>query len=407
MIKDVYELGETPPLGCIPRFMYASTLRQARYGPPQYAFDIEVVEVPTPGPNQVLVWVMAAGVNYNNVWAALGTPVDVIALRQRKSPSEPPFHIGGSDASGIVWAVGRDVKNVRIGDKVVLSCGVWDTSDDAMSGKDPMLSDSARIWGYEVNWGAFAQFALVQDFQCHAKPEHLSWEQSAAYMLVGATAYRQILGWTPNSLQEGDPVLIWGGAGGVGAMAIQIVKAKGGIPIAVVSSEERARFCMRLGAHGVIDRTDPAFTHWGRLPSLQDQNSFASWMIGASAFRQKWYETLGTRRGPRIVVEHPGQSTIPTSIFLCETGGMVVICAGTTGYHGDVDLRYLWMRQKRLQGSHFANLDECHAFNELVINKVVDPALSVVFSLHDAGLAHQMLHDNTHAPGNMAIRVNC
>ncbi len=405
--KALYQLGETPPLGQVPRQMHASLIRPDRYGQPIDAFRTEVVDVPQPGPRQVLVWVMAAGINYNNVWAALGRPVDVIANRQKQDKSEPPFHVGGSDASGIVWAVGEGARGVKIGDEVVLSCASWDEdAADIRAGADPITSTSTRIWGYESNWGSFAQFTLVDDYQCHPKPPKLSWEAAAAYMLVGATAYRQLMGWEPHVVRPGDPVLIWGGSGGLGSMAIQIVKAKGGIPIAVVSSKERIEHCLRLGAHGVIDRTDPAFTHWGRLPDTADTAAYAQWMQGANAFRKKWSEVLGSRQGPRIVLEHPGESTVPTSILVCDNAGMVVICAGTTGYNADVDLRYLWMRQKRLQGSHFANTEQCRALNDMVIDGSVDPALARTFAFDEVGLAHQMLHENTHPPGNLAIRVN-
>lgn len=405
--KALYELGDMPPLGQVPRQMYASVIRQERFGEPRDAFQVEVVDVPKPGPRQVLVWVMAAGINYNNVWAALGRPVDVIANRQKQDKIEPPFHIGGSDASGIVWAVGEGARGVKIGDEVVLSCAMWDeNAADIRAGADPITSTSARIWGYEANWGSFAQFTLVDDYQCHPKPPQLSWEAAAAYMLVGATAYRQLMGWEPHTVKPGDPVLIWGGSGGLGSMAIQIVKAKGGIPIAVVSSKARVEHCLRLGAHGVIDRTDPAFTHWGRLPHTSDTAGYATWMQGANAFRKRWSEVLGSRQGPRIVLEHPGESTIPTSILVCDNAGMVVICAGTTGYNADVDLRYLWMRQKRLQGSHFANIEQCRALNDMVIAGQVDPALAHVFAFEEVGHAHQLLHLNTHPPGNLAIRVN-
>ncbi len=405
--KQLYELGETPPLGHVPAKMYASVIRSERYGQPRDAFQVEVVDVPKPGPRQVLVWVMAAGINYNNVWAALGTPVDVIAARRKGNPAEPAFHIGGSDASGIVWAVGSEVRSVKVGDEVVLSCAMWDeNAPDIQAGADPITSISAKIWGYEENWGSFAQFTRVDDYQCHPKPPKLSWEAAAAYMLVGATAYRQLMGWAPNIVKEGDPVLIWGGSGGLGSMAIQIVKAKGGIPIAVVSSEGRMEHCYKLGAKGVINRTDPAFTHWGRLPDTSDAEGYAKWMQGANAFRKKWSEVLGSRQGPRIVLEHPGESTIPTSVLVCDNAGMIVICAGTTGYNADIDLRYLWMRQKRLQGSHFANAEQCRALNDMVISGDVHPALARTFSFDQVGTAHQLLHENTHPPGNLAIRVN-
>ena len=139
-------------------------------------------------------------------------------------------------------------------------------------------------------------------------------------------------------------------------MGIQIAKALGGIPIAVVSNDERGEYCMQLGAVGYVNRTK--FDHWGRLPDWHDEEAMTKPILGFRAFGKAIWDVLGERRNPRIVFEHPGQDTIPTSLFVCDTGGMVVICAGTTGYNADVDLRYLWTRQKRFQGSHFANDDE-------------------------------------------------
>ena len=402
--QEIYALGAPPPLGYVPPKMHASLIRPERFGQPNQAFEIEVVGTPTPGPRQVLVWVMAAGVNYNNVWAALGTPVNVIGARQRKG-AEEDFHIGGSDASGIVWATGDEVSNVKVGDRVVLSCGMWDEdAEDIAAGADPMTSSTAKIWGYEENWGSFGQFALVDHYQCFPKPEQLTWEAAAAYMLVGATAYRQLMGWPPHIVNEGDPVLIWGGTGGLGSMAIQIVKARGGVPIAVVSSEDKYDFCYKMGAKGVINRKE--FDHWGRLPDVDDAEAFGTWMKGARAFGAKFWEVLGERKAPKIVFEHPGEATIPTSIFIADNNGMIVICAGTSGYNADVDLRYLWMRQKRLQGSHFANIEQCAALNQMVIDGQVDPALSQVFPLANVGDAHQLMHENKHQPGNMSILVN-
>ncbi|WP_329182192.1 crotonyl-CoA carboxylase/reductase [Streptomyces sp. NBC_01477] len=393
-----------PPTGVVPRKMHASVIRRERFGPPDQAFQSEVVDVPAVGRGQVLLYVMAAGINYNNVWASLGKPVDVIGARQRKGEVED-FHIGGSECSGIVWAVGDGVRNVKIGDHVVVSGGVWDeTSQDIRLGADPMASASNLAWGYETNFGSFAQFALVGDFQCVPKPERLTWAEAAAYVLSGATAYRQLTGWQPNVVRPGDPVLIWGGSGGLGSMAIQITRALGGTPIAVVSSADRADYCLKLGAQGVIDRS--AYHHWGRLPDISDQNAFGGWMKEVRRFGTEFWEKLGERRAPRIVFEHVGQNTIPTSIYLCDSSGMVVLCGGTTGYHGDVDLRFLWMRQKRLQGSHGFNLRQCHELTQLVARGDVDPCLSYEGDFAEIGKLHQLMYENQHPSGNMAVRIN-
>ncbi len=404
--KSLYELGETPELGKLPSKMYASVIRPERYGEPTKAFATEVVDVPQMQPHQVLVWIMAAGINYNGVWSGLGYPVDIIAARNRNGAPEK-YHIGGSDGAGVVWAVGDAVTSVKVGDHVVLGAGMWDeNASDIQSGIDPMLSSSTTAWGYEENFGSFAQFCLVDHYQCIPKPRNLSWESAACYMASGSTAYRMLQGWAPNTVKENDPVLIWGGAGGLGSMAIQIVKEAGGIPIAVVSDQEKGDYCMSLGAHGVIDRTDPTFTHWGRLPNLDDAAGMKNWNQGVRAFGKKFWEVLGERRSPKLVFEHTGQNTFPTSVFMVDIGGMVVTCAGTSGYNGDIDLRFLWMRQKRVQGSHIANTEQCRAITRLIENGSVKPTLSTVFQFEQMGQAHQLMHENQHPPGNMAILVN-
>jgi crotonyl-CoA carboxylase/reductase len=404
MAKDRYEIGEIPPVGEVPSQMIAQVIRPERFGQPATAFQVETMDTPSPGPGQALVYVMAAGVNYNNVWAAKGVPVDVTKLHARFGEPDD-FHIGGSDASGVVWAVGEGVTNVSVGDHVVVHCGQWDADDPfVVSGKDPGFAASYRIWGYESNWGSFAQYSLVQAHQCLPKAPHLSWEEAAAPTLVGATAYRMLLGWPPHVVEEGDVVLVWGGAGGLGSMAIQIVREFGGRAVAVVSSEAKAEFCLKLGAAGTINRKD--FRHWGMLPHWSDGGAYGEWFKGAKSFGKALWEAVGDKVSPRIVFEHPGEDTIPTSIFVCDTGGMVVICAGTTGYNAVADLRYLWMRQKRLQGSHFANDDQAAAFNRLVVDGKIDPCLSETFAFEEIGACHQLMSENRHPEGNMAVLVN-
>ncbi|MFI9273251.1 crotonyl-CoA carboxylase/reductase [Kitasatospora sp. NPDC052896] len=403
MTKELYELGDAPPLGEYPKLMYASVIRPERYGRPADAFQTEVVDTPEPGRGQVLIKMMAAGVNYNNVWAALGHPVDVIAARQRRGEQEA-FHIGGSDGAGVVWAVGEDVRTIKPGDEVVILGNQWDEhAEDIRLGADPCTSSTQTVWGYEENYGSFAQFAVVDEYQCHPKPRRLSWAQAACYMVTAATAYRQLFGWDPHTVRPGDPVLIWGGAGGLGCIAIQLVRWAGGIPIAVVSNTERGEECVRLGAKGYLNRRD--FDHWGRLPHTNDQEAMSRWLAGARAFGRRFWEVLGERRAPRIVLEHSGADTIPTSMYLCDNAGMVVICGGSTGYNGDVDLRFLWMRQKRLQGSHAANARQAREVTALIDRGIVDPCLSLTFDFEELGDAHQLLHDNRHPMGNLAVLI--
>jgi crotonyl-CoA carboxylase/reductase len=401
--KDLYDLGEAPPLGQVPPKMHAMTVRRENFGEPKDAFRREVVDTPAIGPREALVYVMAAGINYNNVWAALGVPVDVIKVHEAMGDTTG-YHIGGSDAAGIVYAVGSEVKNVKVGDEVVAHCGGWDPeSPDVKATDDPMFAPSFKIWGYETNWGSFAQFTKVWAHQLMPKAKHLSWEAAAAPTLVGATAYRMLTHWTPHNVRKGDVVLVWGGAGGLGTMAIQLVREMGGIPIAVVSSDAKGEYVKTLGAKGYINRKD--FSHWGMLPHWTDDAKMNEWTKGARAFGKALWDVLGERRNPRIIFEHPGEDTVPTSVFVADNGGMVVICAGTSGFNATVDLRYLWMRQKRLQGSHFANDGEAYAFNELVVAGKIDPCLSRTFPFDGIGECHQLMHEGKNPDGNMAVLV--
>lgn len=404
MGKDLYEIGEIPPIGEVPKRMHAQLIRPERYGEPEKAFRLEAIDVPEVGPNDALVLVMAAGVNFNNVWAARGVPVDVTKTQARwGEPTE--FHIGGSDASGVVYAVGSEVANVKVGDRVVVHAGQWDPDDPkVLAGGDPGLADSFRVWGYDTCWGSFAQFCLVQAHQCLPKAEHLTWEEAAAPTLTGSTAYRMLFGWPPNTVREGDVVLVWGGSGGLGSLAIQLVASAGGKAVAVVSSRERGDYCKRLGAVGYINRKD--FDHWRTPPHWKDAEGWGAWFNGAKAFGKAIWDAVGERRSPAIVFEHPGEDTIPTSIFVCDRGGMVVICAGTTGYSATVDLRFLWNLQKRFQGSHLFNDEQAAAFNRLVIDGKVRPTLGHTYAFEETGHVHQLMGDGKLPEGNVSILVS-
>jgi crotonyl-CoA carboxylase/reductase len=396
-------VGELPPVGEVPDEMWAQVIRQDRFGDPRTAFAVERVPVPELVSGQVLVAVMAAGINYNNVWAARGIPIDVIAERQRKG--EPwDFHVGGSDASGIVYAVGPDVTGVSVGDQVVTHPGWWDASDPhVVAGKDPMLAASAKIWGYNTNFGSFGQFCVVQSHQLMPKAAHLTWEQAAAPSLVGTTAYRMLHGWAGHTLQADDVVLVWGGSGGLGVQAIQLARAAGAIPVAVVSDTARGEYALKFGAQGYINRKD--FAHWGIPPHWTDTDGQRTWSKDARRFRDAIGEIVGGRRAPRIVFEHPGEATMPTSVFVCEPGGMVVVCAGTSGYSATVDLRYQWVFQKRLQGSHGTNDEQAYAYNDLVRQKLVDPALGEVLPFTDIGRAHYEMGEGVEVFGNRVALV--
>ena len=340
MKKDLYEIGEIPPLGHVPKQMYAWTIRKERHGEPDKAMQVEVVPTWELDSHDVLVLVMAAGVNYNGVWAALGKPISTLDTHKH------PYHIAGSDAAGIVWAVGSKVKRWKVGDEVVIHCNQDDGDDEQCNGGDPMFSPSQRIWGYETPDGSFAQFCRVQDRQLMERPKHLTWEESACYVLTLATAYRMLFGHRPHILRPGHNVLVWGASGGLGSMAVQLCATAGANAIGVVSDDDKIDFVMQLGAKGVINRKK--FNCWGAMPKVGTPEYDTC--SGGACLRQGdlGHHWQGEQR--RLRFRAPRESTFPVSVFVVKRGGMVVICAGTTGYNLTMDARYLWMHQKRVQG---------------------------------------------------------
>ncbi len=395
--KDLYEIGEIPPLGHVPKSMYAWVIRKDRHGPPDQAMQMEVVPTWELDSHEVLVLVMAAGVNYNGVWACLGQPVSTLDIHKH------PYQVAGSDAAGVVWAVGSKVKRWKVGDEVVIHCNQDDGDDEECNGGDPMLSPSQRNWGYETPDGSFGQFTRVQDRQLMPRPKHLTWEESACYTLTLATSYRMLFGHRPHVLRPGHNVLVWGASGGIGSMAIQLCATSGANAIGVISDEDKRDFVLSLGAKGVINRKD--FNCWGEMPKIGTEE-YQAWVQEVRRFGKAIWDITGKGVNVDFVFEHPGEATFPVSVFVVKRGGMVVICAGTTGYKLTLDARYLWMHQKRVQGSHFANLMQASQANKLVLERRIDPCMSEVFPWYDIPKAHMRMWRNEHRPGNMAVLVN-
>ncbi len=391
-ISNVADLDVEP--GELPATMAAWVIREERFGEPIDAMQLEEVDVPQPGAFEVTVRVMAAGVNFNNVWAALGEPVSV--MRYGDHP-EFGHHIGGSDASGVVWKVGEGVTRWKPGDEVVVHCNQASYEDPEVHGLDPLAAPSQKIWGYETTWGSFAQFCKVQAQQLLPKPDNLTWEEAASYGLTYFTAYRMLL--DQAELQAGHKVLIWGAAGGLGVFATQLCALTGADCVGVVSSPDKGELVSSLGAKGYIDRNDYVgmMRRGGESPD-EEKARFKE----SRRFSQHVESILGGP--PDIVFEHVGQATFPTSVLCVKPFGKVVICGATSGYSLDFDVRYLWMRQKQIIGSHFANAWEANLANRLIEQGKIRPVLWQTMGFEGVAEAHQLLRDNKHL-GKIAILV--
>jgi crotonyl-CoA carboxylase/reductase len=379
------ELGEIPELGETPEKMLAVAIRPEREGDPIKAMQVEEVPVPSIGPDECLVMVMGAGVNFNGVWAARGKPVSVFKMHRE------PFHIAGSDAAGIVWKVGSNVRRWKPGDEVVIHCNQSCGQCPECNGLDPLACSEQKIWGYETSWGSFAQFTRVQAQQLVPKPKQLGWLEASVYALTYFTAYRMLV--DRANVRPGENVLIWGASGGLGTFAIQLCKVMGANPIAIISSERKAEVARRCGAQMILNRRD------FDIASADERTRLAEIRRMGGAIRR-----LTGGSDPDVVFEHVGRDTFPASVILAKRFGRIVICGATSGYELTFDVRYLWMRQKQIIGSHFANAYEADRANRLIMEGKIRPFLDRVFPFEKTAEAHELMASNAHA-GKLGIAV--
>jgi crotonyl-CoA reductase len=357
--------------------------------------SLHVDDVPTPelGPGEALVAVMASAINYNTVWTSIFEPVPTFGFLERYGRSSPmgrrhdlPYHIVGSDLSGVVLRAGPGVHAWKPGDEVVAHCLSVEL-ERPEGHNDTMLDPEQRIWGFETNFGGLAEMALVKANQLMPKPAHLSWEEAACPGLVNSTAYRQLISRNGAGLKLGDVVLVWGASGGLGSYATQMALAAGATPVCVVSSPEKAEICHRMGAQLVIDRRAEGFRFW-KDETTQDTKE---WRRFGARIRE-----LTDGRDVDIVFEHPGRETFGASVYVARRGGTIVTCASTSGFWHEYDNRYLWMNLKRIIGSHFANYREAWEANDLIARGLIHPTLSRIYPLEQTGQAAYDVHRNLH-----------
>ena len=360
---------------------------------PRQSLHLDDVPLPEPGPGEALIAVMASSINYNTVWTSIFEPVSTFGFLEKLGRTgdmgkrhDLPYHVIGSDASGVVLRVGAGVNAWKPGDEVVAHCLSVEL-ESPLGHNDTMLDPDQRIWGFETNFGGLAEIALVKSNQLLPKPAHLTWEEAAAPGLVNSTAYRQLVSRNGAGMKQGDIVLIWGASGGLGSYATQYAVNGGAIPICVVSSEDKADLCRSMGAELIINRKDEDYRFW-KDEHTQDPKE---WQRLGKRIRE-----LTGGEDVDIVFEHPGRETFGASVYVTRKGGTITTCASTSGFMHEYDNRYLWMNLKSIVGSHFANYREAYEANRLISRGLIHPTLSKTFALEDAGQAAFEVHRNAH-----------
>ncbi|MFJ5999384.1 crotonyl-CoA carboxylase/reductase [Streptomyces sp. NPDC092370] len=351
---------------------------------------VDRVPMPELAPDEALIAVMASSINYNTVWTAMFEPLPTFQFLKQmgkqggwEARHDLPYHIVGSDASGVIVRTGSSVRRWKAGDHVVVAPAYVDEQEPDTH-RDGMLGEGQKAWGFETNFGGLAHYAVVRASQLMPKPAALTWEEAAVNPLCASTAYRMLVSDRGARMKQGDIVLVWGATGGLGAYAVQLVLNGGGIPVGVVNSAAKAEVLRNLGCEAVINREELEDGD----PELLERPD--GWKKMGRAVRSLVGED------PHIVFEHVGRKTFAASVFLARRGGTVVTCGSSTGYQHVYDNRYLWMRLKRIIGSHGANLHEQYEVNRLIALGHLVPALSKTYTLAEVAAAARSVQTNQH-----------
>ncbi len=194
-------------------------IRVHQFGGPE-VLKLEEVPDPQMGPAQVLVQVRAAGVNPVDAYIRTGT--------YASKPNLP--YTPGSDAAGVMIAVGSDVKGFHTGD---------------------------RVYGVGAKTGSYAEKALFDEPSVHPLPEHVTFEQGAAIGVPYGTAYRGLL--LRAEAKPAETVLVHGASGGVGTAAVQLARAAGMTVIGTAGSEAGMKLVKEQGAHHVLNHSTEGY----------------------------------------------------------------------------------------------------------------------------------------------------
>ena len=346
MINNLHRkwpLGMTPSISApVPDFMQALTIHRDHYGQPKDSIRYEEVNVPKlkeEDANRVLVAILASGPNFNTNFAAMGLPVPPFG----RGDSET-LHIPGSDALGIIVDAGPAVKNLKVGQAVIMDS--W--------------TDAGIIRGYETHDGFNAQFAVVDQIRALPVPKNLGAnppEQLAAMLLTYGTAYRAVV--ERLQVKPGESILLMGGGKGTSFAGAQIAKAIGAKVILMGSNQSLADSMMQRGiADAFVNRLNIPHEVYGVIPA---EETFESWMRKTEPFREAIFKANGGNPVDKIF-EHTGGMNFPLLVSsLAENGCLAFFGATGSGLKGEyketffydnqrlvMDARWVWMRQKQL-----------------------------------------------------------
>ncbi|MCY4490943.1 MAG: zinc-binding dehydrogenase [Thaumarchaeota archaeon] len=341
-----------------------------------FASILQVRDIPEPIPdsNEVVFQVKAAALNYDDIWGMRGKPLAI-----------PLPHISGTDAAGIVTAVGNDVRNIQVGDRVVshgnMSCRVCRA---CTSGREYDCK-KRKIWGFETGplWGGYCELAHLPEVNMVKIPDGISYDDAAAASMTLLTSWHMLIGRA--RIQPGQLVLIMGGSSGVGNYGIQIAKLFGCIVIATASGE-KLDMLKNIGAdYAVNHRKD-------------------DWDAKVREIAKGITKPWGGVRGVDVIFEHIGGSHWNKELALLKYGGTIVTTGATTGYNAKTDLRQIFFKGINILGSTQGTRAELEQGLYWMSRGRIKSIIDSVYPLERAAEAHTKMLNGKGLFGKILIK---
>lgn len=325
--------------------------------------DVPIPDIRNPG--DVRIRLQGAALNHLDLFVVAGLPGVTIT---------PPW-ILGADGTGVIDTVGPEVRNVSLGDRVIINPGLSDrTCEFCRAGEQP-LCVRYGILGEHFP-GTIAQYVVVPAVNVRRIPRDVPVDIAAAFTLSMLTAWRMVV--TRARVQPNDRVLIWGIGGGVALAALQICKRIGASVWVTSSSDEKLDRARALGADEVLNH---AKVDVGR--AIREQTG---------------------KRGVDVVLDNVGTATWKQSLVALGRGGRLVTCGGTSGPMVETDVRRLFWNQWTIMGSTMGNDAELDAIvEEFRVGRLI-PVVDSVYPLEQGREAFERMQRGAHF-GKIVITI--
>ena len=316
--------------------------------------NLKYADVPTPqvGARDVLVKVRACGLNH----------LDIFTREGSHGVHAPLPHIGGLEPAGEIAQTGADVRDWRVGDRVLVGAAIICGQCEFCASGNDNLCARRKVIGVNVD-GGFAEYIRVPASILLPIPDSLSFVDAAASPTAFGTAWHMLV--SRAAIKRGEWVLILAAGSSVGVAGIQVAKNFDCQVIATASTDEKLRKAKELGADFVVNYASKNFFH--------------------EVMR------ITANRGVDVVFEHVGTTTWKKSIASLHPTGRLVTCGSTTGRWGKTDVWSVFWKQISILGSFAFSSTEMRAVWEFIAQKKFRPIVDCTFPLAETAAAQQYL----------------